>query len=119
LTSEQQKILVATLKSVCPFEVAVRGVPGNAESLEYATQIATAIEQAGCKIRRAKFLIDTSAGYGVWIMIHDTSAVPRGSDALADAFTKAGIMVQGQTLDAIEPEVVYVMVGFNDSKPPS
>lgn len=119
LTSEQQKILVATLKSVCPFEVAVRGVPGNAESLEYATQITRAIEQAGCKTRRAKFLIDTSAGYGVWIVLHDASVVPNGADALVDAFEKAGIKIQSQTLDAIEPGVVYVMVEFNDAKPPS
>jgi hypothetical protein len=91
-------------------------VPGNSESMSFGDELANAIKDAGCTLRRPRFLIDTSAGYGVWIMLHDKENIPAGADALIDALTQAGLAPKSNTLDAIEPGVVYLMVAFNDAK---
>jgi hypothetical protein len=85
--------------------------------MSYAEQLAQAIKEAGCTLRRPRFLIDTSPSYGLWVMLHDKDNIPAGADALVDALFKTGAPVKTNTLDAIEPGVVYLMVGFNDAKP--
>jgi hypothetical protein len=117
LTKEERDKFVSDLRRSCPFEVAVRAIPGNAESMEYADQISAAIKDAGCTLKRAKFLIDTSPSYGVWLTIHDKDKIPVGADALAGSFNAANIPFKGNTGDFIEQGSVYVMVGLNDSKP--
>jgi hypothetical protein len=49
-------------------------------------------------------------------MLHDKENIPAGADALIDALTQAGLAPKSNTLDAIEPGVVYLMVAFNDAK---
>jgi hypothetical protein len=115
MTAAQRATFVSVLKQTCPFEVAVRGVPGNAESMEYASQLGAAIQEAGCTLRRPRFLIDTTAGYGVWVMLHDKNNTPSGADALMDAFSKAGTPAKAGILDALEQGVIYLMVEFNDA----
>jgi hypothetical protein len=116
LTQGQRNTFIAVLRKTCPFEVAVRAVPGNSESMSFGDELAKAITDAGCTLRRPRFLIDTSAGYGVWVMLHDRDNIPTGADALVDALTQAGLTPKTNTLDAIEPGVVYLMVEFNDAK---
>ena len=60
-------------------------------------------------------MIDTGAGYGLWVMLHDKDNIPDGANALVDAFLKAGISVKSNTMDVIEPGVIYLMVEFNDA----
>jgi hypothetical protein len=84
--------------------------------MQYADDLAKAIQEAGCKLRRPKFLIDTSPSYGLSVVLHDTDSIPAGADALADAFVKAGVSVKSGTSDAIEPSVIYLMVLFNEAK---
>jgi hypothetical protein len=116
LTEDQRKAFVGILRTYCPFEIAVRGIPGNAESMAYAEQLMRAIKEAGCTLRRPKFLIDTSPSYGLWVILHDKENIPTGADALMEALSKTGSPAKGTTLDVIEPGVVYLMVGFNDTK---
>jgi hypothetical protein len=114
LTPDQRRTFISVLQKTCPFEVAVRGVPGNPESMNFGDELAKAIKDAGCTLRRPKFLIDTSAGYGIWVMLHDKENIPAGADALINALTQAGLTPKSNTLDAIEPGVVYLMIAFND-----
>jgi len=117
LTKDERDRFVAYLRPLCPFEVVIRGIPGNAESMEYADQIAAAITDAGCTRGRTPFLIDTAASYGIQIAIHDINDIPPAADALAGAFTEAGIKFSSVAGDPVKPKEVNVMVNLNGSKP--
>jgi hypothetical protein len=117
LTKDEREKFVSSLRPYCPFGVAVRAIPGNADSMEYADQISSAIHDAGCPLLRAKFLIDTAASYGVALAIHDAANVPAGANALLASFKAANIPTTTSVGDPVEPGVVYVLVGLNDSKP--
>jgi hypothetical protein len=106
------------LRPFCPFEVVVRPIPGNKESMEYADQIAEAIKDAGCTRGRTPFLFDISASYGLQIAIHNLNEIPPGADALAGAFQAASIPFKSTAGDLVKPNAVYVMVYLSDSKPP-
>jgi hypothetical protein len=82
LSKDQRTVFIATLNHACPLDVAVRPIPGNAERMEYAAQLSAAIQDAGCKVVRPKCLIDTGAGYGLWVMLHDKDNIPDGANPL-------------------------------------
>ena len=90
---------------------------GNGESQRYADQLSQAIKDAGCTLRRPRFLIDEHEGYGLWVVIHDSNNIPPVADALVGALKGANIEFKGTTSEVIEPGVVYLMVGLNDAKP--
>ena len=118
LVNPQRETFISMLRKVCPFEVAVRPISGNAESMKYADELSIALTEAGCTPRRPKFLIDTSVSYGVSVAVHDTDSVPAGADALVAALKQVGPPPQGHVYDGLEPGVVYLMVGLNDTKNP-
>jgi hypothetical protein len=117
LVGPDREAFITALRPACPFEVAIRGIPGDKDSQEYAKQIGEAIQEAGCTLKRPRFLIDTGPSYGVGIVIHDIQKIPAGADALTGAFNKAHVKLTNQASDVIEVGSVYVMVGFNDFKP--
>lgn len=77
LSDKQRSKFIASLKAMCPFEIAVRPIPGNKESMEYAVQLSSAITDSGCTLKRPKFLIDTAPSYGLQIVIHDKENIPQ------------------------------------------
>jgi hypothetical protein len=117
LTQEQREKFIASLRPNCPLEIAVRALPGNQESMEYAEQIAEAIRDAGCRLKRPKFLIDTAPSYGLQVFIYDKDKVPTAADSLAGALNAAGLKWTGLAVDMIEPDSTYLMVGLSDFKP--
>lgn len=118
LSQSQKDIIRQLLTPSCPFEVAVRHVAGNFESQSYADQLAGAVKSAGCTLRRPRFLIEEHSGIGVWVALHDTTAVPPAANALLRALTSAGIDAKGSSVDAFEPGVIYLMVELNDTRQP-
>jgi hypothetical protein len=117
LSYSQKYQIVLNLRSSCPFPVAVRPIPGNAESMKYADELVEALRSAGCIPQRPRFLIDTAASYGVSIAVHDLKNVPPGADSLAFSLTAAQITWSKEEVDPVEPGVTYIMVGLNGSRP--
>jgi len=116
LSDSQKAILVAALKQAGAFEVAIRHSDGNAESQTYADQLAAAIQDAGWTLRRPKFLIATHESYGVWVLIKSANDIPVGAIKLVDALTAAGIKVQGQPIEGLEPNTFDLVIGLNEVK---
>lgn len=114
LVDPQRRAFISMMRTACPFEIAIRPVTGNAESMKYADALSAAIKDAGCTPRRPKFLIDTAASYGVSVALHDKDNIPAGADVLVTALKLLGTQPQGQVYDGLEPGVVYLMVGLSD-----
>jgi hypothetical protein len=119
LVNPQRAVFISTMRTACPFEIAIRPIAGNAESMKYADQLSSAIKEAGCTPRRPKFLIDTAASYGVWVVLHDKENIPAGANVLVSALESLGAQPQGTVNDGLEPGVVYLMVALNDAEKPS
>jgi hypothetical protein len=117
LTTDEREKFISYLRPFCPFEVVVRPIPGNAESMEYADQIVKAITEAGCTLGRTPFLIDTGVSYGIEIAIHDIKDIPLGANVLAGAFNAAGIKFRSVAGVVVPPNAVYVAVNLNDTRP--
>jgi hypothetical protein len=118
LSDEQKTRFIALLKPACPFEVAVRHIPGNSESQQYADQLGEAITEAGCMLRKPRFLIDEHNGYGLIVALHDKENIPPAADALIGALLGANIKAVSSTADSIETGVVYLFVELSDLKKP-
>ena len=119
LTGEKNDKFIASLKETCPFEIVVRAIPGNAESMEYADQLSAAIKEAGCTVVAPRILFDTTAIKGLWVTIHDRNNIPKGSDALLKAFGDAGVPAYGRLQpDIVNPGEIYLMVTLNDTGKP-
>ena len=117
LTPQQQAQIAQALRPICPFEIAVRHIPGDKEGQAYADQISDAIRRAGCTVRRPRFLIDEHTGEGVFVVAHDREHIPPGAEETFNALTDAGVRPKAQTSEAIETDVVYVFVELNDLVP--
>ncbi len=117
LSAENYKKFVDAVRPFCPFQVAVRPIPGNQESMQYADQIVKALKAAGCVPQNPRFLIDTAASYGVMIAVNDSAPTPTGAEPLAEAFNAANVPWKRLPASPIEPGVAYVMVGLDDPKP--
>jgi hypothetical protein len=116
LTDKEKATLIAVLRPYCPFDIAVRHIPGNEESQTYADQFSAAIREAGCMPRRPRFLIDEHNGTGIWIVVHDLKEIPPGAEGLATAMIQAGLKINTGPSDALEVGSVYLFIELSDSK---
>jgi hypothetical protein len=118
VTAEQRKRLVDFLTPLCPFDVFVRPLPADQESVEYAKMLSEAIREAGCNVKPPpSHLFDEQAAvYGLWIGTNDRHPSTNTS-YLSAGLTIAKIHSYVMRNPHIPAEDLFLMVYQNGSKP--